>query len=83
MDKVKTLVFYVIVSSIISACGHDSDNSKTDNKWVLVASESLDSEFTTDNDNWTLDTGGKSSPWYIDDLDDFGTKLAALNFQKI
>ncbi|NIY83709.1 hypothetical protein [Vibrio hepatarius] len=72
MDKVKTLVFYVITSSIISACGHDSDNNKIDDKWVLVASESFDNEFTTDNDDWILDTGGKNSPWYIDELDDFG-----------
>ncbi|ENM5840920.1 hypothetical protein V4V60_001005 [Vibrio mimicus] len=73
MEKFKTIIFFVIASSIISACKSDSDDRNTNNRWVLVASESFDNEFTTDDYDWALDTGGKNSPWYIDDLDDFGS----------
>lgn len=72
MGKVKIIVLCTILSSIISACGADSDDSEINKKWKLMAHETFDNKFTTDNDDWTLDQGGNNSPWYIDDLDDFG-----------
>ncbi len=65
----RIFVIFIVAINII-ACKPSSDS--INNKWVLVAQESFDTEFTTDASDWTLDSGGVQSPWYIDDLDDFG-----------
>lgn len=70
MKNVKFFIIFIIASNVI-ACD-DSDSDYINEQWALVAQETFDNEFTTDTDDWTLDSGGRNSPWYIDDLDDFG-----------